>query len=674
MKKMQCEICGSNEIKKIDDGIFECQSCGVRYSKTEAKKLLVEITGEVKLDHSKDAENMVKRAKQFEECGNQEKAQEYYEKALDFDPENEEAAEATSQKHRFASDIVILEPDIPSIKAEEKFFHYLYNCNKLAPDFFANIKNLNITEKYYPFIIYYGNISGTFTGTSCYNRKVAYTDYENKQVRLNNGTYRMERVPVTKYRTDIEKRPANGQFSATAAGVYSISPNLNGKITNINAANIDNYHTDVNVIGNKSQCGAKMLVDFESLSLEIAQNMENRFTAFDRMEISEKDNKQFYRNFEIDLNFDDKSWAERAKQQYGEKVEEACRISAQKACPGDYCEDVSYVKTFNNSRTLTYYIPLQIIEYSYKGDSYVAIQILHTFFNKISATYPINKDEAILQVQLEKQTEEITKLSSAGKAGLGFSLGGIIFLGLGLLFSDISLLIIGIIALIVSLPLNIAERSNNKKKKDLLNEINEKMIKERRKVSGILDDTFRIFIEDFLKTQSFKSASSKAHSAVPSLQNSLKHSINFSGFSTPKIISTEHLKAISKEPSKVFIYIGKREALVGSVQITIDGEEQGIIKSEEHIAIDIKKDCTIDCKWKQSFTKVSIKAFVGQTKIVYLNYGLINLTVKEVIEDNRFDEFLKNGEMQKAISFYCSEYGVKEKEAITALEKRKIKL
>ena len=37
MKKMQCEVCGSNEIRKIADDIFECQSCGVQYSTAETK-------------------------------------------------------------------------------------------------------------------------------------------------------------------------------------------------------------------------------------------------------------------------------------------------------------------------------------------------------------------------------------------------------------------------------------------------------------------------------------------------------------------------------------------------------------------------------------------------------------------------------------------------------------
>lgn len=677
MKKMQCEVCGSTTIKKIDDSTFECQSCGVQYSKDEVQKLLVEITGEVKIDHSQDAENMVKRAKQFEDRGDQEKAQEYYEKALDFDPDNEEATNATSQKSQLASDIVILEPDISSEKAEENLFHYLYNRSKLAPDFFADVEIIDKTEKYYPFTVAHGNISGTFTGTSCYKHEVPYTDYENKQVRLSNGTYRTERVPVTKYRTEIEKRPASGQFSTTAAGVYSISPDLNGRITTVKAADIDGLDTNNNATGNEVLCGAKMFVDFESLSFEIARKHSNGFAAFDKGEITSQDNKQFYKNFEIDLNLDDKSWLDRATQKYAHEVDFACRMSARSACPGDYCEDVSYVQTSNNSTTLTYYIPVQIIEYAYKGDFYVAIQILHTSCNKIAATYPINKDAVILQAQSENANIEANKTSAPGVVAWIFGAIGVLLL---IIFVNTEIeswgMVFFIIAsFLIALVGGILESQNTKKKKALLNEINEKMVEERRSVEGILEETFRIFIEDFSQTKSVKEASAKARSSVSSLLDSSKHSINFSEFATPKIVSTNSLKkAVSKEPGKVFVYIGKRNTIGGAVRITIDGEEQGIIRSNEHIAIDIEKDCTIDCKWNQAFTKVSVKAFAGQTKVIYLEYGGSNLIVNEVDGDDRFDDFLRSGDMQTAIDCYCAEYEVEDDVAIIALEKRKMEL
>lgn len=45
MKKMVCEICGSQSIKK-ENGVFICQECGTEYSLEEAKKLLKEISDE----------------------------------------------------------------------------------------------------------------------------------------------------------------------------------------------------------------------------------------------------------------------------------------------------------------------------------------------------------------------------------------------------------------------------------------------------------------------------------------------------------------------------------------------------------------------------------------------------------------------------------------------------
>ena len=43
MKKMQCEVCGSTAIRKMDETTFEFQECGIQYDKSEAIKLLTEI-------------------------------------------------------------------------------------------------------------------------------------------------------------------------------------------------------------------------------------------------------------------------------------------------------------------------------------------------------------------------------------------------------------------------------------------------------------------------------------------------------------------------------------------------------------------------------------------------------------------------------------------------------
>ena len=37
MKRITCEMCGSTDLVK-KEGLFECQSCGTKYSVEEAKK------------------------------------------------------------------------------------------------------------------------------------------------------------------------------------------------------------------------------------------------------------------------------------------------------------------------------------------------------------------------------------------------------------------------------------------------------------------------------------------------------------------------------------------------------------------------------------------------------------------------------------------------------------
>lgn len=677
MKKMQCEVCGSNEIMKVSDGIFECQSCGVRYSTEEAQKLLVEVTAEVKVDHSQEAKNMVKRAKQFEDRGDQEKAKEYYEKALDLDPENEDATDAILQGTQFVPEIIVLEPNVSIFKAEEKLFHYLYNCNKLAPDFFADVEIIEKVEKYYPFTVAHGEISGTFTGTSCYEHKVPYTEYESKTIFMNDGTRRTTKVPVTKYRTEVEKRPASGQFSTAAFGIYSTSPDLNGRITSTKANDIDAIDINSNTFGDESVCGAKMFAGLESLMAEIVRKNNGNFSVLDMNLLTEQGGKKLYKDFEIDMDLGDKSWMNRASKLYADEVDFACRMSAESACPGDYCEHISYVQTTNNSDTMIYYVPVQIIEYAYKGDFYIAIQILHTSCNRIAATYPINKDAAVLQAQSEMQSAELKKFSAPGIAASIIAILGAIVAVIVAFSTDSStgVLTFFIILLVLVLPLGLIEGSITKKKQKVLDDINEKISEERKSVEGILGNTFKIFVNCFSKTKSVKDASLKARESISTLFDSSKHTINFSEFAKPIIVSMRsNEKPTSKTPGKVFVYIGKRNTIGGAVRITINGTDKGTIKSNEHIAIDIEKDCTIDCKWNQAFTKVSFKAFVGQTKVVYLTYGGLNLIVKEVNGDDRFDDFLRNGEMQTAINCYCTEYKVKEDIAIDALEKRKMHL
>ena len=96
MKKMVCEICGSNDIEK-KDGVFVCNSCGTKYSTEEAKKLLVEVSGKVevsgsvKVDNSDRLENLYSNARRARNALNFEEAAKYYDYILMEDSNSWEA-------------------------------------------------------------------------------------------------------------------------------------------------------------------------------------------------------------------------------------------------------------------------------------------------------------------------------------------------------------------------------------------------------------------------------------------------------------------------------------------------------------------------------------------------------------------------------------------------------
>ena len=82
MKKLQCEICGGALV--MQDGMAVCESCGMKFSKEEVKKMVVELSGpiqidgEVKVTGVEDADALYRRAKDAERIGELKAADETY--------------------------------------------------------------------------------------------------------------------------------------------------------------------------------------------------------------------------------------------------------------------------------------------------------------------------------------------------------------------------------------------------------------------------------------------------------------------------------------------------------------------------------------------------------------------------------------------------------------------
>lgn len=86
---MVCELCGSNDFTKDDDGFFVCDYCRTKYTPEQAQKMLVE--GTVRVDKSDDADKYLKLAQAALDHSNLSEAYSYANRVLEIDTENSRA-------------------------------------------------------------------------------------------------------------------------------------------------------------------------------------------------------------------------------------------------------------------------------------------------------------------------------------------------------------------------------------------------------------------------------------------------------------------------------------------------------------------------------------------------------------------------------------------------------
>ena len=95
IKALVCEMCGSTDLIK-QNGLFVCQSCGIKYSLEEARKMMIDgtvnVAGTVKVDMSEKLKNLYTLARRAKDENNSENAAKYYDLILQENPESWEAS------------------------------------------------------------------------------------------------------------------------------------------------------------------------------------------------------------------------------------------------------------------------------------------------------------------------------------------------------------------------------------------------------------------------------------------------------------------------------------------------------------------------------------------------------------------------------------------------------
>lgn len=420
MKKMQCEVCGSTDIKKVDDSIFECQSCGVQYDKSEVQKLLVELTGEVKIDRSEEIENALKRAQQFLDEGDFSKASEYYNKVLDLDPNNEPAQRAINEineknasqrkkeqdeARRRSSAVRVLKHNVDPSEGINYFLRALKNAPDVAPDIFKEIEIMSVTQGYYPFSVVDKQYSGTYDGIACYRKQVPYTDYETKTDYHNknqDGSYKKVQVAVTKYREEIDRQKVNGSFLVDHFGIFSVSQKLNGTFTSIApdkydaALSSDKYFDEI--LGAELQRTHFNDVILQQIEKQITGSYNAIKTALTEVRTVEE---RTIGEIEIFSGSSNANWENRITDLFASEVRSKAGDKVNSIIPGDFNEDVHYRWSEKYSNVQTIYLPIQTIEYAYRGKFYLAAMLL-VKSNSVIHSYPCTTEVKSIESTTEK--------------------------------------------------------------------------------------------------------------------------------------------------------------------------------------------------------------------------------------------------------------------------------
>lgn len=389
MKQLTCEMCGSTDLLK-QDGVFVCQSCGCKYSVEEARKMMIEGTVDVSgstvfIDNTKQIENDLKRAKQYEDEGNSRSAMEYYNKVLDADADNVEAADGVSRirnKNKY-SEYYIVEPKISTEESVKRFLRGLSDAENIACDIYGSIKIKSIKEKFcdFSFLKASGYVSWTATRCDEYteNETVYKTEYRNG---------RQVQVPQTKKVTRVNRTPINGSADWSCQQLFFASNAI------------------VNALGGENNSFAKELNE-KLINLQDDNYEKYNPVGLDSTKLTEEEGITKYDGIEVEISTDISKERNIISELINTEMNNCCEGALSRSL-NTYYENINS-STHTSSKTIArILIPVQIITYEYKGKEYFAISDMVSN-NRYMQTVPTDKELYNSQKDISETSSKLTK-------------------------------------------------------------------------------------------------------------------------------------------------------------------------------------------------------------------------------------------------------------------------
>lgn len=481
MKKIQCEVCGSTEIKKVGDDLFECQSCGVQYSKNDVSNLLVEITGEVKIDHTEDVENLTKRAERFYEDGDTDRAIEYYERVLDADPDNKNAQDrldeiAKEQELETAfKDVYAFESNVTKEKCVDNFFRALQSQKNIVHDIYKEIYINDVTETYYPFTFMKANGTLNWSAVRCDEYFENQTVYKEE---YNSDKKRWEQVPKTERITKVNRTPVSGREDWNKSRLVLATNTMETRI--------------------KCNSVAKNMIKKVEESLDNDYSSDNLIKLEAKL-LEDTGESAFYKGVPICIDID----SELVKNKMQNMLSIARNNAENRAAHsvgGNYVENMNSNFYVSKNTWVSIFIPICIINYTYKSQKFSAVIDMSRKNSFIELVCPVEK---VLDDK-DKEVQELeNKISKHGKATgllIGCLIVGFVSMGIAAIFDSgffgIAAFVLWFFGLIYFFIDRAQGKKLYKKKLNLEDEANKNLVKPRK---AYLEDTATKFINGYSK-------------------------------------------------------------------------------------------------------------------------------------------------------------------------------